>query len=115
MKTLRIRIETLEDVTKAVVHAAGSGKPEHDAGLSFASYEDMHRVLSPKRLAIVRAMTGRPPTSIREIARLVERDFKGVHTDVTALVNAGIFDRSEDGIEFPYETIHVEFDIDAAA
>ncbi|MBO6538459.1 MAG: transcriptional regulator [Rhizobiaceae bacterium] len=115
MKTLRIRIETLDDVRSAVSRVLKSGNPEAEAGLSFASYEDMHHVLSPKRLAIVKAMTGRPPTSIREIARLVGRDFKGVHTDVTALVNAGVFDRGEKGIEFPYETIHVEFDIEAAA
>jgi predicted transcriptional regulator len=92
-----------------------TGKPESEAGLSFTSYEDMHRVLSPKRLAIVRAMTGRGPTSIREIARLAGRDFKGVHTDVTALVKAGVLDRGDDGIAFPYDAIHVEFDIQAAA
>jgi predicted transcriptional regulator len=115
MKTLRIRIESLNDVEKAVLRTMKSGKPESEAGLSFTSYEDMHRVLSPKRLDITKAMTGRDPTSIREIARLVGRDFKGVHTDVTALVKAGVLDRSSDGIVFPYETIHVEFDIQAAA
>ena len=115
MKTLRIRIESLDDVKGAVSRALNTGTPEAEAGLSFASYEDMHRILSPKRLAIVRTMTGRPPTSIREIARLAGRDFKGVHTDVTALINAGVLDRGNDGVEFPYEAIHVEFDIEAAA
>lgn len=115
MKTLRIRIESLEDVERAISRAMTTGRPENEAGLSFTSYEDMHRVLSPKRLAIVRAMTGRGPTSIREIARLVGRDFKGVHTDVTALIKAGVVDRGDDGIVFPYDAIHVEFDIQAAA
>ena len=115
MKTLSIRIETLEDVGKAVLHSVRTGKPEDAAGLSFLSYDAMHRVLSPKRLEIVRAMTGRGPLSIREVARLVNRDFKGVHTDVTALVNAGVIDRGSRGIEFPYDALHVEFDIKAAA
>lgn len=115
MKTLRIRIEALQDVQKSVLRAVRSGRPEDAAGLSFTSYEDMHRVLSPKRLEIVKIMAGRGSISIREAARLVGRDFKGVHTDVTALIKAGVIDRSGEGIEFPYDAIHVEFDIQAAA
>ena len=115
MKTLRIRIETLDDALRDVVRVVKSGAGEVDAGLSFPSYEAMHRVLAPKRLEIVRAMAGHGPLSIREVARRVDRDFKGVHTDVTALVGAGVIDRVADGIVFPYETIHVEFDIPAAA
>lgn len=115
MKILTIRIETPEEVKDAVLAAVGGGNAEPDAGLSFARYEDMHRVLSPKRLDIVRAMAGRGPLSIRQVARSVGRDFKGVHTDVTSLVNAGVIDRSDDGIEFPYDSIHVAFDIPAAA
>lgn len=114
MSALRIRIEGLEDVRKAVLRAA-EGAAESEAGLSFTSYEQMHRVLSPKRLQLVKAMTGRGAMSIRQLARLVGRDFKGVHSDVTALVGAGVVDRGAKGIEFPYEAIHVEFDIAAAA
>lgn len=115
MKTLRIRIESLEDVRRGVLHAMKSVSAESSAGLSFLSYEAMHRVLSPRRLDIVKAMTGRGPLSIREVARLVERDFKGVHTDVSALIEAGVIDRDGRKIEFPYEALHVEFDIRAAA
>lgn len=115
MKTLRIRIESLEDVRRAVLRATNSDRPESSAGLSFLSYEAMHRVLSPKRLDIVKAMTGRGPLSIREVARLVERDFKGVHADVSALIDAGVVERNGRKIEFPYEALHVEFDIRAAA
>lgn len=114
MSALRIRIEGLGEVGKAVLRAA-EGAPEGEAGLSFTSYEQMHRVLSPKRLQLVKAMAGRGAMSIRQLARLVGRDFKGVHSDVTALVNAGVVDRGSRGIEFPYEAIHVEFDIAAAA
>jgi predicted transcriptional regulator len=115
MKTLRIRIETLDEVRSAVVAAAASGRGEADAGLSFASYDLMHRVLSPKRLEIVRSMNAQGPLSIREVARRVGRDFKGVHTDVTALLAAGIIDRDAAGVVFPYDAIRVEFDIAAAA
>ena len=115
MKTLHIRIETLDEVRAAVTAALASGKPEPESGLSFTSYDTMHRVLSPKRLAIVKAMTGHGPLSIREIARRVGRDFKGVHTDVSALLAAGVVDRTKEGVVFPYDAIRVEFDIAAAA
>jgi len=83
--------------------------------ISFASWELMHRILTPKRLEIIRALCGQPPMSIREVSRRVGRDFKGVHTDVTALMMSGLVEQQEGKICFPYDRIHVEFDIDAAA
>jgi predicted transcriptional regulator len=60
-------------------------------------------------------MRGAGPMSIREASRRVGRDVKGVHGDVTALLNAGVVDRIEDGrIVFPYDAIKVEFLLHAA-
>jgi predicted transcriptional regulator len=115
VKTLRIRIEAASDVRTVIASAVAGRRGETEAGLSFVSYDLMHRVLSPKRLEIVKAMTGEGPLSIREVARRVGRDFKGVHTDVTALLAAGVIDRDGTGVVFPYDAIHVEFDIAAAA
>ena len=107
MKTFSIRIQSLDDAlaeTSRVWRAAESGKRGRaSVGIGFASYEDMHRILTPKRLEIVRTLAGNAPMSIREIARRVERDFKGVHSDVVALANAGVISRTEDGVSFPYE------------
>ena len=53
--------------------------------------------------------------SIREAARRVERDVKTVHGDVTALLNAGILERTESGgIVFPFNAVQVEFTLRAA-
>jgi predicted transcriptional regulator len=41
------------------------------------------------------------------------RDFKGVHTDVGMLVDAGVVD-GEKKVVFPYDKIHVGFEISAA-
>ena len=83
--------------------------------VSFASWDLMHKVLSPKKLALIKALRGREPISIRELARRVGRDFKGVHTDVSVLVNAGIIDREDNKISCRYDNIHVEFDIGVSA
>ena len=83
--------------------------------INFTSYDDMHRVLAPSRLAIVKPLAGQGTLSIREIARRVDRDVQAVHRDVTTLVNAGVIDRTEKGVEFPYDRIHFEYDVSLAA
>lgn len=53
--------------------------------------------------------------SIREAARRAGRDVKAVHGDVTAPLNAGVLERSDDGrIVFPYGAVKVEFLLKAA-
>ena len=48
--------------------------------------------------------------SIREAARRAGRDVKAVHGEVTAVLNAGVLDRTDDDrIVFPYEAVKVEF------
>ena len=38
-----------------------------------------------------------------------------MHGDVTALVAAGVIDRTEGGVEFPYDAVHVDFTLRKAA
>jgi predicted transcriptional regulator len=114
MSTLNLRVANL-DISLAdfkKVWESGHGEPE---AITFASWDLMHKTLSPKRLEIIRALCGQGPMSIRELSRRVGRDFKGVHTDVSLLVAAGVIDQTGGKICFPYDRIHVEFDIDAAA
>jgi predicted transcriptional regulator len=92
-----------------------SGKAEKTARISFASPELLWKVLTAKRWELLKALCGAGPVSIREAARRVERDVKAVHTDVTALLAAGVLDRTESGaIVFPFEAVKVEFLLQAA-
>jgi len=92
-----------------------AGKAEKSARISFATPELLWKVLTAKRWALLKAMCGAGPISIREAARRVERDVKAVHGDVTALLNAGGLDRVEDGrVVFPFEAVKVEFLLHAA-
>lgn len=119
MTTLTIRLGTVADARARFVAAgaralAGAAVPATPT-LAFASYDDIHRVLAPSRLAIVKALAGRGPLAIREVARRVGRDVQAVHRDVTTLINAGVIDRTGEGIAFPYDGIHFEFDVMSAA
>lgn len=82
--------------------------------ISFASIDLLWKIISPKRWDIIRTMTGQGPLAIREVARRLDRDVKGVHGDVLALINAGVIDRTESGIVFPYDAVHVDFMLKAA-
>ena len=72
-------------------------------------------VMTERRWALLKALCGVGPISIREAARRVGRDVKGVHGDVVALLEAGVLNRTKDGIEFPFEAVHVDFTLQAAA
>jgi len=112
MKTVTICVEPL-DAVKARLKAAFAGKPQ-GARISFSTVERLWKVLAPNRMELVRALAGAGPVSIREAARRVQRDVRAVHADVTTLLDAGILRRSEDGIEFPYDAVHVDFVLKAA-
>jgi predicted transcriptional regulator len=92
-----------------------SGKAQKAARISFASPELLWKVLTAKRWELLKALCGAGPVTVREAARLVGRDIKAVHSDLTALRKAGVIDRTESGqVEFPYEAVKVEFLLQAA-
>lgn len=113
MKTINIGVARRTDINarvKSVV--AGTRQGLH---YSFPSVDIMHRVLTPNRWRILKTMMGAGPVGIRELARYMQRDVKAVHTDVHALIKAGIIQRTKDGkMEFPFDAVHVDFIVRAA-
>jgi len=113
MNTVTLSVASREEVTRRAL-AAFDGR-RVDSHISFASAELLWRTLTRKRWELLRAMTGQGAMSIREAARRVGRDIKAVHADVTALINAGVIDRTDDGVVFPYDAVHVDFVLTKAA
>lgn len=112
MNTLHIRIASHEAVKSRFLQAAQQALNSEDRAvqpsLYFLSYEDMHKVLAPARLAIVKTLAGEGILSIREVASRVDRDVQAINSDVNALINAGVIERTEGRIVFPYQ--HIQFD-----
>jgi predicted transcriptional regulator len=97
------------------VNAWKTHKPEKSARITFASPELLWQVLTAKRWELLKVLCGIGPVSIREAARRVGRDVKAVHGDITALLDAGVLDRADGGgIIFPYDSVKVEFMLQAA-
>lgn len=114
MNIVVIGVSGREEANARFTRALETGKRQ-GAYRSFESTADLWRTLSPKRWEMLKIMTGTGGLSLREVARRLERDVKGVHTDVHALLNAGLLDKTDDGkIIFPFDAVHVDFMLKAA-
>jgi predicted transcriptional regulator len=113
MTTVTIGISSVKDAQTRMLGAfEGEAQGEF---IGFATAELLWKVITPKRWAVLRAMTGAGPIAIREVARRVDRDVKSVHGDIQALAKAGVVDRTADGgVVFPYDEVHVDFVLRAA-
>lgn len=115
MKTVTLDVRTPADSMAGFVRAWKAEKVQKTARISFATPELLWRVLTEKRWELLKVLCGAGPMSIREAARRAQRDVKAVHGDITALLNAGVLNKTEDGqIVFPYEAVKVEFLLQAA-
>ncbi len=115
MKTVTLEVRAPEEGMDEFVQVWRSGKAQRAARIGFATPELLWKVLSAKRWELLKAMCGAGPVSIREAARRVQRDVKAVHGDITALLAAGLLNRTETGhVEFPYDAVKVEFLLQAA-
>ncbi|HEX7325118.1 MAG TPA: transcriptional regulator [Rhodanobacteraceae bacterium] len=112
MATVTIGVaNTREDLAR--LRAAAHGTPQ-GSHISFASFDLLWKVLTPKRMQIVDVLSGAGTLSIREVARRVGRDVRAVHADVVTLIKSGVIRRVEGGVAFPYSAIHVNFTLKAA-
>ena len=113
MHTVTLRIASREKVNKRFLETF-QGKPQ-GSFISFESPAVLFKVISGHRWELLKMMTGARAMSIREASRRLERNVKAVHGDVSALLKAGILHKTDDGqIEFPFDTIHVDFLLQAA-
>ncbi len=109
MTALQIGVSSMDELERRVA-VAFDGLPQQPR-ISFSSYELLHKVLTPRRMDLLRAMIGAGPTGVRELARKVGRDVSNVHADIDALVKAGVIDRTGMGIAFPYDALHLAYEM----
>ena len=115
---LRVRRDTgavLEEMGQRFASAWKSGRPTSARVFSFESPAALFRVLSPKRWELIERLQLTGPTSVRGLARALERDVKRVHEDVAALIEVGLIEKTEHGqIHVPFEVIEADFELRAA-
>lgn len=74
--------------------------------VNFASLATLLSALTPKRLELLDAVAAKPGLTIRGLATQLDRNYKNVHTDVSALTELGLIERGADGLlSAPYDEL----------
>lgn len=118
-ETLRITITSGEeafDQTVAAADAAETGE-QPPAVISFESATGFRRLLTDRRLDLIRSLMGESAPSITALAERLDRSYSVVHDDIAVLAEYGIVYFQQDGQSkqpfIPYEMI--EFDVTVQA
>jgi predicted transcriptional regulator len=120
MSEVKLHLQNLDrffDDAKATARRIDRGARQvQRAPVAFESMEELLRVLTPNRWALLRSLRSAGASSIRALATSLDRDYRGVHADVTALLGAGLVERQTNGKVFvPWSRITAEMSVDAAA
>jgi predicted transcriptional regulator len=93
-KTLTIRIKSadtaLEGFRKTFKAVEAGRRVKKREGVYFTSIEAARNLLTPNRLALLRAVRSGRPGSIYELAKMVNRDLKNVQDDLRLLEAYGL-------------------------
>lgn len=92
-------------------HRAERGESFRERHLSFESWEALARVLTAKRMELLRYVRRHDVASIRSLSKALGRDYSNVHADVQALVAAGLLDSTAEGIHADYDEIETRIAI----
>lgn len=124
----------MTDRTKLVVRVGAGDRTRREARERIRAFErgedvedrhvlvledetELHRLLSPANLQLLRAIREHEPESMREAADVVDRDFKEVHRNLTELEALNVVEFETDGrAKRPivrFDEIDVEVSLDA--
>lgn len=120
-RTMHIRFGTgntqrVEETLDALDHGE---TPQPYFERVYRDVENLHRVTRPKNLELLRVLATDRPESIRETARLVERDVRQVHRNLEELADLDLIEYESEGPGKPkrptvwYDEIAVELPLTA--
>ena len=86
-------------------HRAERGEAFQERHLAFESWDALVRVLTGRRVELLRYVRRNKVTSIRALAKALDRDYSNVHADVKALAGAGLLQTTAHGVRADYDAI----------
>jgi predicted transcriptional regulator len=101
MKTKKIHIEirTLDGAFREAAESyekiSQGRRLRRKTALYFSNIKDLRKALTEKRLELLKTVKDRKPSSVYELAKMVDRDLKNVLQDVRYLQNIGMIDVTE--------------------
>jgi predicted transcriptional regulator len=92
-------------------HRAERGETFHERHLAFESWETLARVMTKKRMELLRYVRRHKVASVRALAKALGRDYSNVHADVQVLTAAGLLDVADSGLRADYDSIETKIAI----
>lgn len=92
-------------------HRAERGESFRERHLAFESWDALSRVLTGKRMELLRYVRRHEVASVRALAKALGRDYSNVHADVQALVGAGLLDATDGDLQADYDAIETKIAI----
>ena len=94
-------------------HRAEQGATFGERHLSFQSWDALARVMTTRRMELLRHVRKHDVRSIRALSKALGRDYSNVHADVQALTAAGLLDASDGRLRADYDAIETRIAITA--
>ena len=115
VKNVTVEIKSLKDVLNDSAKVMNKIKKGEQViskkGLSFGDVESFREFFTPKRLELLRVIKHKHPESLYELAKLTNRDFKNVVTDIKILEKYGLLDTKKMPVKGGYKVRPI-FDYD---
>ena len=113
MKVKKISIEiksldgALKEAGETFAKLAAGQHARKKTAIYFSNIKDFRKVLTDKRLELLKTVKDRKPSSVYELAKMLKRDLKNVLQDIEYLKQAGLVEIEEaENRKIP----HVEYD-----
>jgi predicted transcriptional regulator len=117
-RVLEIRVQDFDSFASesaAALDEAVTTREGNPSVLAFETPRQALRLLSDARFELLEAIRSENPESIRELARLIERDVSVVHDDLELLADHGIVEFQQEGRNkrptVAYEEIRIDVDL----
>lgn len=112
-ETLLVTVESTERFyetgLEVIEHLERGESIDQPETFSVSSVEQLFETFNPLTMELLWTIAAEEPGSIRETARLVDRDVKNVHNELTRLERLGIIRFEQEGRSkrpiFPYEEV----------
>lgn len=114
VRNIKIAIKSDKELFNEVKEVCGKlekgEKVKKHEGISFKSIEAMRKVLTEKRLRILRTIKKDHPQSIYELAKMLHRDIKNTFDDIQFLAQAGLIElkKTKNGREKTTPTVNYD-------
>ena len=115
--TLRITSKPFEDHKESVLDRAERWEQGEEVPhvVNFQDASRLQRIITPRRLELIRSLMDEPAESIRALAARLDRDVRQVHDDLQILSEYRIVHFREEGgakkPHVPYDTVTIEVEL----